>query len=106
MPRKISDFTSAMLSAWENAVKEPEYLVDCGEGETGRKAAVRLRFRLYELRQVYDAERPDYAALLRRIQIRLRKDNGRWYLQFDQLDKDLDKLITGAGADETLPELE
>lgn len=103
---QVSQFGAALLAAWEKAI-EGRLLVDCGQGEAGRKKAVHLRYRMYMLRSAMKKEHhPLYPSTLR-CKLSIRQEGQKHILRGDAVDAELEDVLNKSGVSvPKVPEIE
>lgn len=106
---KSSNFSPNMHEFWRQAAAKTVHL-QCGKGQEGRKAAVTLRHRLYQLRVALKREGHEMAAAYDRVTIQLREVSGNWMLIGNLADTHFDELLQSNGiiapSAPDLPEIE
>lgn len=100
MSRKsVASYGPILMAAWETATLQPRGLnVKCGKGETGRKAAVHLRYRLYMLRTAMKHERHPLYDQAQRVSLHLEVDaDGEYVVSGAPADSNLEQLLIASG---------
>lgn len=102
---KSSNFGPAMHEVWRKSLKDTVH-VQCGKGPEGKKKAVTLRHRLYQLRKCLEAEGNPIGEAAGRVSLQIRDVSGNWVLIAAVSDMKFEELLAENGiAPPPAPEL-
>jgi hypothetical protein len=93
---KSTAFGPNLHAVWRKAIGEVVHL-RCGEGVEGKKKAVALRHRLYQLRRCFIDESHELAAASERVSLTMRKVGSEWVVIAHIADTTFDEIIERSG---------
>lgn len=94
---KSTQFGANLHETWRRAATETVH-IQCGKGEQGRKTAVALRHRLYQLRRCLEKENSPLAGPAARVSLHLRDiGDSTWVVIASVADTKFDTILDSAG---------